>query len=75
MATRYQSVLQGHVWKSILVLMRAHRCALYHEEKAKGCQEVIAPVKGTVMMLREGAVAEQQAAPVTQGNRSRRGQG
>lgn len=54
--------------------MRAHRCALYHEEKAKGCQ-VIAPAKGTVMMLREGEVAEQQAAPVTQGNRSRRGQG
>lgn len=56
--------------------MRALRCAVYHEEKAKGCEEVTAPIRAAVMMFREGEVAEQQTALVTQqGNRSGRGQG
>lgn len=45
MATRYQGVLQSSVLASITVLMKAHRCTLNHEEKAKGCKEVIDPIK------------------------------
>lgn len=48
------------------------RCALYHEKEAKGCKKVIAPIRRAVMMLREEEVTEQQAVPVTQGNRSGR---
>lgn len=44
--------------------MEAHS-ALHHDEIAKGCKQVAAPVRETIMMLREGEAAEQQAAPVT----------
>lgn len=45
--------------------MRAYKYALHYEETAKGCKEVAAPIRETIMMLREREVAEQQAAPVT----------
>lgn len=46
--------------------MRAGRHTLYHKKKAKGCKEVVFLMKRAVMMLREGELAEQQAALVTQ---------
>lgn len=34
----------------MFVFMRADRHTLYHKKKAKGCKEVVAPTRGTVMM-------------------------
>lgn len=55
--------------------MRAGRHTLYHKKKAKGCKEVVVLMKRAVMMPREGELAEQQAALVTQVIRRGREQG